>query len=106
MVPEAHSQVVRPEQAPQGSTPDRIHSPRLKVDKYRSGHILPSGRLIVVHVDALELHVGRALVGTIGLDAVFLGDDLPGVVNAGFEWEGRGDGTGETRKREVGSLEW
>lgn len=33
--------------------------------------------LVVVDIDALQLEVALALVGTVGLDAVLVGDDLP-----------------------------
>ena len=39
--------------------------------------VAAAGRLVVVHVDALQLQVGVAVVGTGGVDAVLIGDDLP-----------------------------
>ena len=71
--------VVGAEERAKGTATDRVHSSRLKVDEDRAGNVLASSRLIVVHVDALELNVRGALVRAVGLDAVLLGDDLPGV---------------------------
>ena len=39
--------------------------------------VAAAGRLVVVHVDALQLQVGVAVVGAGGVDAVLIGDDLP-----------------------------
>ena len=39
--------------------------------------VAAAGRLVVVHVDALQLQVGVAVVGAGGGDAVLVGHDLP-----------------------------
>ena len=39
--------------------------------------VAAAGRLVVVHVDALQLQVGVAVVGAGGVNAVLVGHDLP-----------------------------
>ena len=72
-----NSQIVRPEQTAQRAAPNRVHRSRLKVNEHRSGHILPSSRLIVIDVDSFKLEIACAFVGSVCLDAVFFGDNLP-----------------------------
>merc|ERR1712216_863246 len=45
--------------------------------KWRRGNVAAAGGLIVVDVDALELKVGVAMVGTSGIDAMLVRDDFP-----------------------------
>lgn len=78
-------EVVRAEEASQRSTTDRVHCSRLQVNQDGAGNVFASSCLIVVDIDALELNVGRALVGTVGLNAVLFGDDLPDV-SLGAVW--------------------
>ena len=66
------SQVVRAEQAAEGTTTNRVHGPRLEVDEDRSWHILARSRLVVVDIDPLELDIRRALVRPVCLDTVLL----------------------------------
>ena len=56
---------------------DRVHGAGLEVHEDVAGHVAAAGRLVVVHVDALELEVGVAVVGAGRVDAVLVGDDLP-----------------------------
>lgn len=56
---------------------DRVHGAWLEIDKDGTGHILATGSFVVVHVDALELEVRVTVVGTGGVNAVFIGDDFP-----------------------------
>lgn len=36
-----------------------------------------TGRLVVVHIDALQLQIAVAVVVALAIDAVLIGDDLP-----------------------------
>ena len=40
-------------------------------------NLLAAGGLVVVDVDALKLEVGIAMVGSGGVNTVFVGDDFP-----------------------------
>ena len=40
-------------------------------------HLLAAGSLVVVDVDAFKLEVGVAMVGSGGVNTVFVGDDFP-----------------------------
>ena len=73
----AVDKIVRPEDLSIGTTPDAVHSPRLKVHEDCPGDILGPGSLIEVHIDALQLQVRVSLVGAGGVDAVLVRDDLP-----------------------------
>mmetsp|Transcript_13162 Transcript_13162/g.15107 ORF Transcript_13162/g.15107 Transcript_13162/m.15107 type:complete len:486 (+) Transcript_13162:172-1629(+) len=55
----------------------RVHRTGLQVHQNRTGHVAPTSRLVEVHVDALQLQVGVALVRARGVDAVLVGDHLP-----------------------------
>ena len=50
--------------------------PGLEVHENRARNVATAGRLVVVHVDALELKVGVAVVRPGGVHAVLVGDDL------------------------------
>ena len=73
----SENEVVWPEDLSVGSGADRVHGAGLQVDEDGAGDVLAAGRLIVVHVDALELQVRVSLVGAGGVDAVLVGDDFP-----------------------------
>ena len=70
-------EVVRPEQVAERTRPDRVHGSGLEINEDRTGHILVGADFVVVHVDTLKLEVVVALVETVRLNAVLIGDDLP-----------------------------
>ena len=57
--------------------PDAVHGAGLEVHQHGAGHVLAAARLVVVHIDPLELEVGGAGVGASGVDAVLVRDDFP-----------------------------
>merc|ERR1711966_162294 len=73
----AEDEVVGAEELTERSGADGVHGARLQIHKDSTGHVATAGGLVVVHVDALELKVGVAMVGTGGVDTVLVGDDLP-----------------------------
>merc|ERR1719389_878395 len=73
----AKDKVVGAEELTERSGTDGIHGTGLEVHQDGAGHVAASGCLVVVHVDALELQVGVAMVCTSGVNAVLVGDDLP-----------------------------
>ena len=65
-------EVVRPEEAAEGTRPDRVHRAWLEVDENGARNVFVGPHFIVVDVDALELQVVVALVDTFAVDAVFV----------------------------------
>jgi hypothetical protein len=56
---------------------DRVHSAGLEINKDGAGNVLSAMSFIVINVNAFELEITFAFVGTIGLNAVLVGDHLP-----------------------------
>ena len=73
----AEDEVVGPEYLAVGTGSDTVHGSGLEINEDRTGHILVGADFVVVHVDTLELEVVVALVETVRLNAVLIGDDLP-----------------------------
>jgi hypothetical protein len=73
----AENKVVGAEDLAVGARAHGVHGTGLEVHEHRAGHIASACGLIVVHVDALELEVGVAVVGAGGVNTVLVGDDLP-----------------------------
>jgi hypothetical protein len=73
----AEDEVVGAEELTEGAGANRVHGTRLEVHEDGAGDIAAACSFVVVHVDALELEVRVAVVGTGGIHAVFVGDDLP-----------------------------
>mmetsp|Transcript_78078 Transcript_78078/g.155161 ORF Transcript_78078/g.155161 Transcript_78078/m.155161 type:complete len:543 (+) Transcript_78078:117-1745(+) len=73
----AEDKVVRAEDLAEGARADGVHGAGLEVHEDVAGHIATARSLVVVHVDALQLEVGVAVVGAGGVNAVLIGDDLP-----------------------------
>ena len=73
----AEDEVVRAEELAEGARADRVHGAGLEVHEDGARHVAAARRLVVVHVDALELEVRVAVVRARRVDAVLVGDDLP-----------------------------
>jgi hypothetical protein len=73
----AEDEVVGAEDLTEGTSADRVHGTRLKIHKDSARNVAATSGLIVVHVDALELKIRVAVVGTGGVDAMLVADDLP-----------------------------
>jgi hypothetical protein len=56
---------------------DGVHGTRLQVEQHSARHVAAARRFVVVHVDALQLHVGVAVVRARGVHTVFIRDDFP-----------------------------
>merc|ERR1719271_433790 len=70
-------EVVRAEELTERASANRVHGARLQIHEDRTGHVAAAGRLVVVHVDALELQVRVTVVRTRRVDAVLITDHLP-----------------------------
>lgn len=55
----------------------RVHGSWLQVDKDSAWHIFTAIRLVVVHIDAIQLQIVIAVVMTVGVNAMLIGNDLP-----------------------------
>ena len=73
----AEDEVVRAEDLAERARADRVHGARLEVHEDVARDVAAAGRLVVVHVDALELEVRVTVVGAGRVNAVLIGDDLP-----------------------------
>lgn len=70
-------EVVRAEELAEWSRADRVHCAWLQIDQDGTWDVLATTGLIVVDVDAFQLQLRLAVVSSIGLDAVLVGDNLP-----------------------------
>ena len=73
----SENKIVRPENLTKRTRSDAVHGSGFQVDQDRSGNILAAAGLVVIHVDPLKLQVRVAMVGTRGVDAMLIRDDLP-----------------------------
>ena len=73
----AEHEVVRAEELAEGAGTDGVHGAGLQVHQDGTGHVAAARGLVEVHVDALQLEVGVAVVRARGVHAVLVGDDLP-----------------------------
>ena len=70
-------EVVGSEELTEGSGSDGVHGAGLEIHKDSAGNVSSTGGFVEVDVDPLELEIGVSVVGTGGVDTVFVGDDLP-----------------------------
>ena len=70
-------EVVGAEDLTEGAGAHAVHGAGLEVHQHGAGHVLAAARLVVVHIDPLELEVGGPGVGARGVDAVLVRDDFP-----------------------------
>ena len=71
------NKVIGSEDLAERSRPHGVHGSGLQVDQDGSRDVLATGGLVVVHVDSLQLEVGVSVVGSGGVNAMFVRDDLP-----------------------------
>merc|ERR1711907_523517 len=73
----AEDKVVWAEELTEWASTDGVHGTGLEVHEDSAGYVAAACCLVVVDVDALELEIGVAMVGTGGVDTVLVGDHLP-----------------------------
>ena len=73
----SEDEVVRSEKLTEGSSSDGVHCSWFEIHKDSSWDVSSSGGFIIVDIDSLELEIRVAVVGTCGVDSVFIRDDLP-----------------------------
>ena len=78
----AKNEVVRTEELTERSRTNRIHGAGLQVNQNGTRDVLATAGFVVVNIDTLQLQLGFAMIGTVWLDAVFIGNDLPKLQNS------------------------
>jgi len=73
----SEDEVVGSEELTEGAGSNGVHGAWLEIEKDCAGNVSSAGGLVEVDVDSLELEVGVTVVGTGGVDAMLVGDDLP-----------------------------
>jgi len=73
----AEHEVIGAEKLAEGTGTDRVHGSGLQIHEDGTGNISATGGLIEVHVDALQLKIGIAVVGAGWVNTVLVGDNLP-----------------------------
>merc|ERR1719262_860807 len=73
----AKDKVVGTKELAKGSRAHAVHGTGFKVHENRTWHIPASGCLVEVHINALELQVGVAMVSAGRIDSVFIADHFP-----------------------------
>jgi len=73
----AEYEVVRAEELTEGASANGVHGAGLQVHEDSARDVTTTSGLVEVDIDALELEVRVAMVGTGGVNAVFVRDDFP-----------------------------
>ena len=73
----SENEVVGAEKLAEGAGTDGVHGSGLEIHKDGAGNVTATSGFVVVNVDAFKLEVGVTVVGTGGVNAVLVGDDLP-----------------------------
>ena len=72
----SEDEVVRSEDLSERSGSNGVHGTGLQINKDSSGNVLSTGGLVVVHVDPLQLEIRVSVVGSGGVNTMFIRDDL------------------------------
>ena len=70
-------EVVRSEKLSVGAGSDGVHGSGLEIHKDGSWDVPATSGFVEINVDSLQLEVGVAVVGSGGVDSVFVGDNFP-----------------------------
>ena len=73
----SEDEVVWSEELTEWSSSDRVHCSWFEVHKNSSWDESTTSSFVIVDVDSLELEVGITVIGTSGVDTMFVGDDFP-----------------------------
>ena len=65
------------EELAERTSTNRIHGTRLQIHEDGTRHISSTSGFVEVNVDSFELEIRITVVGTSGVDTVFIGDDFP-----------------------------
>mgnify|MGYP003957588509 CR=1 FL=1 len=73
----SEDEVVRAEDLAVGTSANGVHGAGLQVHEDGAGNVASTSGFVEVDVDAFELEIGVSLVGSGGINSVFVADDLP-----------------------------
>merc|ERR1719389_784134 len=73
----SEDEVVGSEELTERSSSDGVHGSGFEIHEDGSGDVTATSGFVVVDVDTFELEIGVTVVGTGGVNTVFIGDDLP-----------------------------
>jgi hypothetical protein len=73
----SEDEVIRSEELTERSGSDGVHGSWLEIHEDGTRDITTSGGFVEVNVDSLELEIGVSVVGSSGIDSVFIRDDFP-----------------------------
>jgi len=73
----SENEVVGSEELTEGSGSDGVHGSWLKIHEDSAGNVTATSSFVIVDVDSLELEIGVTVVGTGGVNSVFVRDDFP-----------------------------
>ena len=73
----SEDEVVWTEDLTEWSGTDRVHGSWLQIDEDGAGYIFASGGFVVVDVDSLQLKIGVSVIGSGGVNSMFVRDNFP-----------------------------
>lgn len=71
------NEVIRSEELTERTSSDGIHGTGFQVHQDSSGDVSTTSSFIVINVDSFQLQIGVTVIGTSGVDTVFIGNDFP-----------------------------
>jgi len=73
----AEDKVIRAEELTERTSTNGVHGTRFKIHEDGTGHVSATGGFVEIDVDALQLKVGVAVVGSGRINSVLIGDNFP-----------------------------
>ena len=73
----SENEVVGSEELTEWSSSDGVHGSWLKIHEDGSWDVSTTGGFVIVNVDSLKLEIGVTMIGTSGVNSVFIGDNFP-----------------------------
>ena len=70
-------EVIRAEKLTEGTGTDGIHGTGFKINKDGTGDVFATSSFVEVNIDTFELKFGFTVVGTGGINTVFIRDNFP-----------------------------
>jgi len=71
------NEVIGTEKLTERTGTDGVHSTRFQIHQYGTGNITSSSSFVEVDVDTFQLEIGISVIGTSGINSMFISDDFP-----------------------------
>jgi len=71
------NEVIGSEELSEGTSSDGVHCSGFEIHKDSSGDVSTTSGFVEIDVDSFKLEIRVTVVGTGGVDTVFIGDDFP-----------------------------